>query len=32
MAGFGNELMEARGAVPVAPEHHLNEPEPANVS
>lgn len=32
MTGFGQELAEARGAVPVAPQHHLNEPEPANVS
>jgi hypothetical protein len=32
MAGVGNEIMEARGAVPVAPEHHLKEPEPLNVS
>jgi hypothetical protein len=31
-SGFGNEVMEARGAVPVAPEHHLNEPEPVSVS
>jgi len=28
-AGFGNEVMEAQGFMPIAPEHQHNEPEHA---
>jgi hypothetical protein len=27
--GFGNEVMESRGAMPVAPDHQVHEPEHA---